>query len=134
MRIQELAAFALHGAIAKIRREVLALVVAAACAIGAIYHGLAAAVLALEPYAGAAGARLIIAAVFLLIGGIAIALPRLYERNRKGLIETVQTEAAVPRHLQVAAILEALLFGFSLARNPQEKEKRRRARTEAPAE
>ena len=61
---------------------------------------------------------------FLLIGGIAIAIPRLYERNRKSLIQQVQTEATVPRNLQLAAIMEAVILGFLLARKPKEKDKR----------
>ncbi|MGE3147461.1 MAG: hypothetical protein AB7K04_00145 [Pseudorhodoplanes sp.] len=127
MHIRELASFALEGAIAKIRREVLALVVAMACIVGAIYQGLAAIVLTLESYTGPALARLIVAAAFLVLGSLAIVLPRLYERNRRSLIESVQAEAEMPRHLQFASILEALLFGFSLARAPREKEKRRRS-------
>ncbi len=123
MRLTELAGFAFSGAVAKVRREALSIVAAAACAVGAIYQLASASVLALEPYAGAPGARLLVALGFLLIGGVAIAIPRLYERNRKGLVQQVQTEAAVPRHLQLAAILEALLLGFSLAQGPRQKEK-----------
>jgi hypothetical protein len=123
MRLTELAGFAFNGAVAKVRREVLAIVAAAACAVGAIYQLAGASVLALEPYTGAAGARLAVAVGFLVVGGIAIAIPRLYERNRKSLVQQVQAEAAVPRHLQLAAIIEALLLGFSLARDPKHKEK-----------
>ena len=123
MSLTELAGFAFHGAVAKVRREVLAIVAAAACAVGAIYQLAAASVLALEPLTGPPVARLIVAGGFLLVGGIAIAIPRLYERNRKSLVQQVQAEAAVPRHLQLAAILEALLLGFSLAGKPKEKEK-----------
>lgn len=124
MRLTELAGFAFNGAVAKLRREVLAIVAAAACAVGAIYQLASASVVALESQVGAAGARLIVAAGFLLIGGIAIAIPRLYERNRKSLIQQVQTEATVPRNLQLAAIMEAVILGFLLARKPKEKDKR----------
>lgn len=123
MRLPELAAFALNGALAKVRRELIAIVAAAACAVGFIYQLAGASVLALEPYTGAAGARLAVAIGFLLMGGIAIAIPRLYERNRKSLVQQVQAEAAPARHLQLAAVLEALLLGFSLARDPKHKEK-----------
>ena len=38
MRLTELAGFAFNRAVAKVRREVLAVVAAAACAVGAIYQ------------------------------------------------------------------------------------------------
>ena len=56
MRLTELAGFAFNGAVAKLRREVLAIVAAAACAVGAIYQLASASVVALESQVGAAGA------------------------------------------------------------------------------
>jgi hypothetical protein len=121
MRLTELAGFVFDGAVAKIRREALAIVAAGACAVGALYQLAGASVLALEPYTGAAGARLIVALGFLLTGGVAIAIPRLYDRNRRSLLQ--QTETALPRPLPLAAILEAALLGFFLAGSSHGKKK-----------
>ena len=123
MRLTQLAGFVFDGVIAKVRREALAIMAAGACAVGAIYQLAGASVLALEPHVGAPGARLLVALGFLLIGAIAIAIPRLYERNRKSLF--VQVDAAVPRPLPLATILEAALLGFLSTRSPRETEKKK---------
>lgn len=121
MSLAEFAGSAFSGIVAKVRRETLAIVVAAACAIGALYQGAGAAVLALEPYAGAPGARAIMAGLFVLIGAGAIAAPRIYDRLNAS--KRTHEETTRPRHLQMAAIFEAMAIGFSLSSKPRHKDK-----------
>jgi hypothetical protein len=107
------------GPISTLRRQTIAIVIAIASAIGAIFYGLSATALALEPQVGTIYARLIIAGAFVVLGAVAVLIPRLF--RRRGIAERAKAEAAaMTREQKVAMIIEALLLGFSLSsRRPQ---------------
>lgn len=104
----------LDGPISAVRRQVIAIAVAAASAIGAVFYLLSAILLALEPLVGVIYARLVIAVVFLLIAGGAFLLPRLF--HTPSVVERARTEAdSLTRDQKIAMIIEAVMMGFSLS-------------------
>ncbi len=104
----------LDGPISAVRRQTIAIAVAAASAVGAVFYFLSAALLALEPLVGAIYARLLIAAAFVLIAGGAILLPRLF--HTPSVVERARTEAdSLTRDQKIAMIIEAVMMGFSLS-------------------
>lgn len=109
----------LDGPISAVRRQTIAIVIAAASAVGAIFYVLSAATLALEPMVGLVYARLIIAGAFILLGLIAWFSPRFF--RTQGVAERAQAEAdAMTREQKIAMIIEAVMLGFNLSsRKPQ---------------
>lgn len=104
----------LDGPISAVRRQTIAIAVAAAGAVGAVFFALSAALLALEPLVGEIYARLIIAVAFVLLSCGAILLPRLF--HTQSVVERARLEAdSLTRDQKIAMIIEAVMMGFSLS-------------------
>lgn len=104
----------LDGPITAVRRMTIAIAVAAASAVGALFYLLSAALLALEPLVGDVYARLLIAAAFIVIACGAVLLPRLF--HTPSVVERAHAEAsALTRDQKIAMIIEAVIMGFSLS-------------------
>jgi hypothetical protein len=104
----------LDGPISAVRRQTIAIAVAAASAVGAVFYLLSAALLALEPLVGGVYARLLIAAAFVVITGCAVLLPRLF--HTPSVVERARVEAgSLTRDQKIAMIIEAVMMGFSLS-------------------
>lgn len=104
----------LDGPISAVRRQTIAIAVAAASAVGAVFYFLSAALLALEPLVGGIYARLLIAAAFIIIAAAAILLPRLF--HTPSVVERARTEAdSLTKDQKIAMIIEAVMMGFSLS-------------------
>jgi hypothetical protein len=114
MALPEYIGASLDGPISAVRRQTIAIIIAVASAVGAIFYTLSAAALALEPQFGTVYARLIIAGAFVVLGIIALLVPRLF--RRQGIAERAKAEAnSMTREQKVAMIIEALLLGFSVS-------------------
>jgi hypothetical protein len=129
MSLSDYIGTSLSGPIAAMRRQAAILIIAVACALGAIFYGLSAALLALEPWTGAIAARLAIALAFMLCAIAALLLPRLWTRQTRNVVERARLEArALSQDDKLAMILEAAIMGFALsagrARKPDHGEKR----------
>jgi len=102
------------GPISAIRRQTIALAIAAASAIGALFYLLSAALLALEPLVGDVMARLLVSAAFIAIGFTAIFVPRMF--HTQSVAERARSEAeALTPDQKIAMIIEAVMMGFSLS-------------------
>ncbi len=112
MSLSDYIGSSLDGPISAIRRQTIALAVAAASAIGAVYFALSAALMAIEPIVGAVLARLLIAAVFVLIACSAIFLPRMF--STPSVVERAREEAdTLTRDQKIAMVIEAVMMGFA---------------------
>jgi hypothetical protein len=130
MSLQSYVSHAMHGAVDRVRRDVIAYAICALCAIATVILGTWAAVLALIPPVGPVYAPLIVAGFYLLVilvtmlwlqmangrkpqpaaaAAAAPATPFTVSQNA----ETAQKQA---QFAQVAMIIEALMLGFSLSR------------------
>jgi hypothetical protein len=104
----------LDAPISRLRRQAISVAVCTAGGIGAAYYGAAAALLALEPQAGAVYARLIIAAAFVVIALLAIAIPRMLASRSESVTDRAHARAkAMPKNERMAMIIEAILLGFN---------------------
>jgi len=104
----------LDAPISRLRNWAIGVAICAAAAIGAIYYAAAAALLALEPRVGGVYAHLILAAVFVVIALLAIAIPRLIASRSESIAERAHAEAkAMPKNDRLAMIIEALVVGFN---------------------
>jgi hypothetical protein len=114
MALPEYIGASFDGPISAVRRQTVAIVIAVASAVGAIFYALSAATLALEPEVGTIYARLIVAGAFAVLGAVALLMPRLF--RRRGIVERAKAEAdAMTREQKVAMVIEALLLGFSMS-------------------
>ena len=114
MRLEQLAQSAVSQlAGAMIRRAVVALV-AAICAIVAVYHLTIAGMLALEMHYGVLDARLIIAAIYAVATLIAFGM--LWQQIRQGRLNGHSKALTSPRELQLIMLVEAVMLGYELAR------------------
>jgi hypothetical protein len=117
MRRQTLTDFmgsVLDAPMSRLRNWAIGLAICMAAVIGAIYFLAAAAFLALEPKVGAIPAHLILAAAFIVLAGLAIAIPRMIAAHSEGIAERAQAQAkAMPKNERLAMIIEALVLGFS---------------------
>lgn len=112
MSLSDYIGSSLDGPISAVRRQTIALAVAAASAIGAVYFALSAALMAIEPIVGAVLARLLIAAVFVLIACGAIFLPRMF--STPSVVERAREEAdTLTRDQKIAMVIEAVMMGFA---------------------
>jgi hypothetical protein len=114
MSLSDYIGSSLDGPISAVRRQTIAIAVAAASAIGAVFFGLSAALLALEPLVGAVYARLLIAALFVAIGVGALFLPRLF--HTPSVVERARADAdSLTRDQKIAMVIEAVMMGFALS-------------------
>jgi hypothetical protein len=114
MSISDYIGSSLDGPISAVRRLTIAIAVAAGSAVGAVFFGLSAALLALEPLVGPIYARLLIAALFIFIGGAAVLLPRLF--HTPSVVERARSEAdSLTRDQKIAMVIEAVMMGFALS-------------------
>lgn len=112
MSLSDYIGSSLDGPISAIRRQTIALAVAAASAIGAVYFALSAALMAIEPIVGAVLARLLIAVIFVLIACGAIFLPRMF--STPSVVERAREEAdTLTRDQKIAMVIEAVMMGFA---------------------
>jgi len=112
----------LDAPISIVRRLVIAIVICAAAAIGALFYLASAAVIALETVMSPAWARLIIGGALLIISIIAVLVPR--RLHKESVVERAQEEAqSMTREQKIALIIEALMAGFSLSsrRSPRKE-------------
>ena len=123
MRLNEVVSTALSGTAAKLRREVLIYAICAVCALGALIMSASAALIALDPYVGLVGSRLIVAGVFGAALISIIVTLRLARPARSSTADpsavNVHARIDAPRGLQLAQlamIVEAVMLGYSLSR------------------
>ena len=118
MGISALVGNVLDGPVTALRRQVLSLAVAVAAAIGAVFYGASAVMLALEMALGPLLARAAIALILVLIAIAAYFTPRLLNRTKPHEpppVEDFETEmATMTRDQRIAMVFEALLLGFSM--------------------
>lgn len=104
----------IEAPVAAVRRIAISVAICAAALIGALYYVAAASVLYLEATMSPAAARLIVAAAFLVIAVIAVAMPKM--ARKQGMVERAQTQAqSLSRDEKIALIIEAIVAGFSLS-------------------
>lgn len=104
----------LEGPISLIRRQAIAIAVAAISTAAAVLFGLWALLLAIEPYAGPVYARVAIAATAAIIAAIAIYLPRFF--RTESVVEQARAEAnTLTRDQKIAMVIEAVMSGFALS-------------------
>ena len=123
MRLNEIVSTVLGGTAAKLWRELLIYAICAVCALAALIMSASAALIALDPYVGLVGSRLIIAGVFAAALIAIIVTLRLARPARGGTADpsAVNLHARIdaPRGLplaQLAMIVEAVMLGYSLSR------------------
>jgi hypothetical protein len=122
MRIDHIAEIAIADVLgALIRRAIVALAVGC-CSIVAIYHISVAGLLALGLEYGPLQARLVIAAIYAGIALIVFVAFRTTTRRKLGAVATTTMPLDSSREMRIAALVEALMLGYTLAR------KRERAR------
>ena len=111
MRLADLPGLLIEDTLRKLWRRILAAIVIAVSAIIAVAQSLSAARLALEPYAGLVGARLILAGVFLaIIAGTA------YWASRP-TAAAADAKDKLNSDDRVTIIAEAISLGYGLARD-----------------
>lgn len=114
----------LDGPLSAMRRQAIALAVAAASAVGAVFYGLSAARLALEPLVGDIPARLLVALAFAAVAVAALLLPRLF--HSESVIARAREEAdALARDGKIAMIVEAMMMGFALSSRGKSRQESR---------
>lgn len=128
MSLQSYVSHAVHGAVDRVRRDVIAYAICALCAIAILILGTWAAVLALTPPVGPVYAPLIVAGCYLLVIVVTMIWLQLANGrkprpaaaaatgtpfNVSSNADTAQKQA---QFAQVAMIIEALMLGFSLSR------------------
>jgi len=112
----------LDGPISAVRRQTIAIAVAAASAVGAVFFVLSAALLALEPLVGDIPARLLIAAAFAIIAGCAVLLPRFL--HTPSVVERARSEAeSLTPDQKLAMVIEAVMMGFALSSRGKSSQK-----------
>lgn len=124
MSLQSYVSHAVHGAVDRVRRDVIAYSIAAVCGVAVVILATWSAVLSLIPVVGTVYAPLVVAGGFLLIILITMLWLQLANdrRSQAGAgplhvssnSETAQRQA---QFAQVAMIIEALMLGFSLSRH-----------------
>jgi hypothetical protein len=120
MSLSDYIGSSLDGPLSAVRRQTIAVAVAAASAVGAVFYGLSAALLALEPLVGDISARLIVAAAFAAVAAAALLLPRLFHG------ESTRGEAeALARDGKIAMIVEAMMMGFALSSRGKNRQESR---------
>lgn len=112
MSLSDYIGSSLDGPISALRRQAIAIAVAAASAVGAVFYSLSAAMLALEPHVGDIYARLLIAVAFIIIALAAILLPRLF--HTQSVVEKARAESdSLTRDQKISMIIEAVMMGFA---------------------
>ena len=121
MSLSEFVETRLEAPVAAIRRHVVSWAIAAAAAIGALYYGASALMIALEAEMGPVKARLVVALVLLLIAIVGYVLPRLFHGNGATAESNLEPKR-MTRNQKIAMVFEALLLGFSMGsqKNPQD--------------
>jgi hypothetical protein len=113
MRLADIPARLVEDTLKKWRRRVIALAVIAVCALVAAIEGLGAARLALEIVLGPAGARLVLAGVFVaILTATALLLRRIEARAQER-----PDERSFSQEERVALIAEAIDLGYTMARD-----------------
>jgi len=128
MSLSEFVETRLEAPVAAIRRHVVSWAVAAAAAIGALFYGASAAMIALEVELGAVKARLLVAVALLLIAIVGYFLPRWSSHaNGTAAAEPQPEGKRMTRNQKIAMVFEALLLGFSMGsqKNPQDNHGRK---------
>lgn len=113
MSLSDYIGSSLDGPVSAVRRQAVALAVAAASAVGAVFYGLSAAHLALEPVVGEIAAHLLVALAFAVIAVAAMLLPRLF--HSESVVARARGEEALTRDQKIAMIVEAVMMGFALS-------------------
>jgi hypothetical protein len=104
----------LDGPISAVRRQTIAIAVAAVGVIGAVMFLLWAVLLALEPTVGPIYARLLIALAFALIAVAAVLMPRYF--HTESVVKRARAEAdTLTRDQKIAMVIEAVMMGFALS-------------------
>jgi hypothetical protein len=114
MSLSDYIGSSLDGPVSAVRRQTIAVAVAAASAVGAVFYGLSAAYLALEPLVGEIAAHLLVALAFAVVAVAAMLLPRLF--HSESVVARARGEAeALTRDQKIAMIVEAVMMGFALS-------------------
>lgn len=118
MSISDFVGHALDGPVTALRRQMVSIIVAIAAAIGALFYGASAAMLALEAALGPVLARAIIAAALLAIAVAGYFAPRVIGRSTASATSPLDAAATETAHMtrdqRIAMVFEALLLGFSM--------------------
>lgn len=123
MRLFDIATTLMSGATARLRRNALALAVAAVCVLIAVAMLVSAAVMALEPEVGGVYARLIVGGAFVLLAGGTILWLQVGRAERRtplalgaSAADSKDTLRRQAQFAQIAMIVEAVMIGYSLSR------------------
>ncbi len=113
MGLTDLAGRAVERFVTSLCRRAAGWLVVVIFALGAVYQGIAAALIALELEVGPVRAHLIVAGVFVAVA--VTALIALWTTARRSA-SPAHAKAAIEPELQMATIVEAMLLGYSLSR------------------
>jgi hypothetical protein len=120
MQLSHITEFAIDQLFGRLLRRMAAFVLLVLFALIALYHFTVAGMLALEGVYGVLIARLIVAAIYL--AAALIMLVSLWATRTKPAIGNPNGDAAVPpRDMQMAAVIEAAVLGYAMARKTRER-------------
>jgi hypothetical protein len=120
MQLGHITEFAIDRLFGRLLRRAAGFALLALFALIALYHFTVAGTMALEGVYGALPARLIVAAIYLAAAVIVLIV--LWATRHKPLISTGSGDALVAqRDMQVAALVEAAMLGYAMARKTRER-------------
>lgn len=113
MRLDQIAAATVNQLLWRLLRRAIAAALMAFFAAIAIYHWTVAGTIGLETHYGALHARLIIAGIYTVLS--LTALGAFFALRTKAAASTTPA-LDVPRQMQIAMLVEAVMLGYALAR------------------
>jgi hypothetical protein len=121
MQLSHITEFAIDRLFGRLLRRAAGFALLVLFALVALYHFTVAGMMALEGVYGALHARLIVAAIYLAAAVIVLIV--LWATRHKSLISASSSDALVAqRDMQVAALVEAAMLGYAMARKTRERQ------------
>jgi hypothetical protein len=121
MHLSHITEITVHRLFGRLIRRAAGFALLVLFALIALYHFTVAGTMALEGVYGMLHARLIVAAIYL--AATLIVLISLWATRTKPLINATPVDAlAAPRDMQVAALIEAAMLGYTMARKTRERQ------------
>jgi|SRR6185312_2759633 len=119
MRIDHIAEAAIGHVFGRLMRQALLAAIFAVCVIVALYHATIAGFIALDGQYGALDARLIVAAIYAVVGLVSLAV--FWQQHRAARLPMNAKALASTREMQVVMLIEAVMLGFQLARKGERR-------------
>jgi hypothetical protein len=120
MQLSHITEITIHRLFGRVLWRAAGLALLVLFALIALYNFTVAGMMALEGVYGVLDARLIVAAIYL--AAAVIVLISLWATRTKPLISAASGDAlAAPRDMQMAALIEAAMLGYAMARKTRER-------------